>query len=296
MSLTSLINTDSAFQEIIREVTPKASDFQSNIEIPPFKNKHILADAQFTSYVSGLIRTSFQYLFCAMTARNNKDNPSDALNLHAVKGHEVINEFFADVPETNILNELFTQFMAAWEGYIEGHSIDPSELISGVFMCSKLDTIYRVGVRSSFTSTEQFVKQFTSPPTKDVIEDLNKLMYIFNEHFTDIYGTTIYHPSFDKTRRLVGGAHADIIIDGTLYEIKTNKKPGYAWKEAAELLSYYLLNMIEGKPYPIRQLAFYRARFGTIEYVDVDQLEKKFDLGKAANMLGKTKRIGFSSY
>lgn len=293
MSLASLLNTNSTLQRVIREVTPVAGDFYSDAAAAPFKNKNLLAEAQFTSYVSGLIRTSFQYLACAMIARKNGDSPDMAFNPFVVKGHEVINEFFEDVPETAVLNQLYAEFRSKWTSFVHGEQIHPSELIRGAFMCSKLDTIYRVGVRSTFTSTEQFVKQFTIPPTPDVMEDLIQLIQIFNEHFTTIHGNTFYSPSFDQKRRVVGGAYADVMNDGTLYELKVNKKSGYAWKEAAELVGYYLLNKIEGEPYPIRRLAFYRARFGTTEYVDVDWLENKYDLDHAARMLSKAKRGGF---
>ncbi|MFD2700092.1 hypothetical protein ACFSVM_06400 [Paenibacillus shunpengii] len=293
MSLASLLNTNSTLQKAIREVTPLPDDFYSNTAAAPFKNKNILAEAQFTSYVSGLIRTSFQYLACAMIARENGDSPDAAFNPYIAKGHEVINEFFEDVPETAVLNELYADFKSKWTSFIHGEQMDPAELIAGAFMCSKLDTIYRVGVRSTYTSTEQFVKQFTSLPTPDVMEDLLCLIEIFKEHFTTIQGQTVYYPAFDHRRRLVGGAQADVIVDGTLYEMKTSKKAGYAWKEAAELLGYYLLNKIEGEPYPIRRLAFYKARFGSMEYVDVDWLENNYDLDHAARMLSKARRYGY---
>ena len=66
MSLTSLIHTNTV-QEIIRKVTPKAADFKSySSDVPPFENKTLLAESNFTSYVSGLVRVSFQYMISAI--------------------------------------------------------------------------------------------------------------------------------------------------------------------------------------------------------------------------------------
>ncbi|WP_211745960.1 hypothetical protein [Paenibacillus sp. Marseille-Q4541] len=292
LSLTSLIQTNKVFQEMIRKVTPKAADFRSyNIDIPPFKNKVILADVNFTSYVSGLVRVAFQYLTCAMLARKNRDSPIEALNPLARRGYEVIHEFFSDVPVMEELTDLFTHFNDNWKAFIRGEDVLEDDLIHGIFMCSKLDTIYRLGVHSTFTSPTEFVKQFIYPPMPDVVDDLKLLRHIFETHFPYQEGFPIkYHPVFDEGRRQVGGASADFIMGDTLYDVKTNKKPGYNWKEAAELVAYYLLNQLEAQTYRIEKLAFYRARFGVVEYVEIADLLNKYDMDQALDDLRKFNR------
>lgn len=292
MSLTSLINTNKDFQEIIRKVTPKAADFKSySTDVPPFKKKSILADSNITSYVSGLIRVSFQYMVSAILARKNQDSPHKALNPLARKGYEVIYEFFSDVPVMEELTCLYEDFTKDWDAFIRGEAVSEREFIRGAFMCSKLDTIYRLGVHATFTSPTEFVQQFIHPPTLDVESDLKRLWQIFEERFPYEQRTEMkYFPSFDEKRRRVGGASADFIIGDMLCDIRTTKKHGYNWKEAAELVTYYLLNRLEGEPYKIQKLAFYKARFGVIEYVEIGDLLRKYDMDQALNDLSKFHR------
>lgn len=292
MSLTSLIHTNKDFQEIIRKVTPKAADFKSySTEVPPFKNKAILAESNFTSYVSGLVRVSFQYMISAILARKNQDSSENAFNPLARKGYEVIHEFFFDVPAIEELTHLFEGFTRVWDAFIRGDEVPEGEFIRGAFMCSKLDTIYRLGVHAAYRSPTEFVEQFIYPPMPDVESDLKLLWHIFEEHFPYEKRTEIkYFPSFDEKQRRVGGASADFIIGDTLYDIRTTKKHGYNWKEAAELVTYYLLNRLEAEPYKIQKLAFYKARFGVMEYVEIEDLLRKYDMDQALNDLSKFHR------
>lgn len=83
-----------------------------------------------------------------------------------------------------------------------------------------------------------------------------------------------------------------IYIDGTLYDFKCTKKERYAWKDVAQILGYYLLDCISKDhkdqendldKYEIRRIAFYKARFGEIEYYDVSRESylkfiKEFDM------------------
>ena len=77
-----------------------------------------------------------------------------------------------------------------------------------------------------------------------------------------------------------GGADADIYIDGTLYDFKCTKREGYVWKDVSQILGYYLLDCISKDSkdrendldkYEIRRIAFYKARFGEVEYYDVSR-------------------------
>ena len=71
-----------------------------------------------------------------------------------------------------------------------------------------------------------------------------------------------------------------IYIDGTLYDFKCTKREGYVWKDVAQILGYYLLDCISKDnkdrendldKYEIRRIAFYKARFGEVEYYDVSR-------------------------
>ena len=90
----------------------------------------------------------------------------------------------------------------------------------------------------------------------------------------------VYNPTFGDASYFCGGADADIYIDGTLYDFKCTKREGYVWKDVSQILGYYLLDCISKDSkdrendldkYEIRRIAFYKARFGEVEYYDVSR-------------------------
>jgi hypothetical protein len=96
----------------------------------------------------------------------------------------------------------------------------------------------------------------------------------------------VFNPTFGIGSRSCGGADADIFINGTLYDFKCTKSRGYNWAECAQIVGYYLLNIIDircggtgigfdefGEPLGIHRLAFYRSRYGEIESFDVELLD-----------------------
>ena len=98
----------------------------------------------------------------------------------------------------------------------------------------------------------------------------------------DLVHTTslvIFNPMFGIGSLACGGADADIYIDGVLYDFKSTKTIGYNKLDVAQLSMYYYLNIIASyaehckipatlKDYNILKIAFYKARFGEIEYCD----------------------------
>lgn len=81
----------------------------------------------------------------------------------------------------------------------------------------------------------------------------------------------------------VGGAHADIFINGTLINFKCTKDRGYKWHDFAQLVSYFILSIIDVRSgefgiheseLAISRLAIYKGRYGEIEYVDTYHIDK----------------------
>ncbi|MEH7455630.1 hypothetical protein V7178_24570, partial [Gottfriedia acidiceleris] len=89
------------------------------------------------------------------------------------------------------------------------------------------------------------------------------------------------NPEFGIGSLLVDGADGDLFIDGTLYDFKTTKKSSLDKKDNLQLIGYYLLNELsietfsvappEYTPIDINRIAFYKARYGEIEYYDVSK-------------------------
>ena len=55
---------------------------------------------------------------------------------------------------------------------------------------------------------------------------------------------TRLNPVFGYGSRLVGGADADMIIDGTLIDIKTTKDPTFKEDYYYQLVGYYILSLL----------------------------------------------------
>lgn len=89
------------------------------------------------------------------------------------------------------------------------------------------------------------------------------------------------NPYFGIGSRIVGGADADIYIDGTLYDFKVIKKNGWSSAYATQIIGYYLLDLIAKKcedwksnlyNYKIDRVALYNVRYEKISYYDCDKL------------------------
>ena len=153
-------------------------------------------------------------------------------------------------------------------------------MIIDVCFLVKLERIFRSGL----------------PPAnlfKKVIKDLELLCDVFQEKFITTINPTseiIYNPNFGISSAFVGGADGDVLIDGTLYDFKSGKQIGYKWQEVAQIMGYYLLNEISLDIYntadkyfkddsyqywDIKRIAFYRARYGEIEYIDISFFDKE---------------------
>lgn len=135
----------------------------------------------------------------------------------------------------------------------------------------------------------------------EIFDDLVILSDVFQNKVIDSGLVTensivVYNPSFGRASKLCGGADADIYIDGTLYDFKCTKKVGYVWNEVAQILGYYLLDNISKKnndpdnklgKYKIDRIAFYRARFGEIEYYDIREGNYEKAIEQLSGMLEK---------
>ncbi|MBN9686951.1 MULTISPECIES: hypothetical protein [unclassified Corallococcus] len=79
-------------------------------------------------------------------------------------------------------------------------------------------------------------------------------------------GTMLLNPTFGRNSRAVGGADADLIVDGTLFEIKTTQEAKVTLEHLRQLCGYFLLAraMRQDEPrFPvISNLGIYFPRYG----------------------------------
>lgn len=203
---------------------------------------------------------------------------------------------YALIPK-NVIEKCRKGEAKAWLAFLEKCSLssyepctDIERLISGAYYFAKLEQVYRTGGLLPESGISSLIKE----PNEELVQDLSNLCKVFKERFIEggfvnSDSVVIFNPSFGIASYACGGADADVYIDGILYDFKTSKKEGYSWKETAQLVMYYYLNKIvstiekndlPGLPaqlveYKISKLAFYKARFGEIEYLDTGYFESK---------------------
>lgn len=166
--------------------------------------------------------------------------------------------------------EQYQESISIWQAFIEGTAIPVEDVIYTVWLFAKLEAVYRTGWQPDN------ILLFLEPPSKDEICDLKKLWDVFNQQETFFRNSLqrIYNPEFGVASKLVGGADGDLYVDGWLIDVKTTKEKKYSWQDAAQIAAYYVLAAMAGEPWPIERLAFYKARYGVFEYVNVEQIHE----------------------
>ncbi len=104
------------------------------------------------------------------------------------------------------------------------------------------------------------------------IDDMERLSVRFYENYNHLLSLShVLNPSFAGTPD-VYGADADLIVDGTLIDIKTTKKQTLAGKSIFQLLGYTLLDYLD--EFSINGIGLYMARQGHLFHWELgDALE-----------------------
>ncbi|WP_218775541.1 hypothetical protein [Oceanobacillus senegalensis] len=295
MSLTSLLRgsrvNQKEFQTILREVIPDKKSFQTISGKKAFSKTdyEVLVPYNLVkSDNSSIIGIAFDYLARIMLARVVKKNRDESYsNTTAEKGMMVLSKFLQNHRSIEKKTEKRLKKSIKRLKAFSNNKRDIKELILDVCFLAKLERIFRSGL----PPMNLFKKSFFDDPDDEVIKDLELLCDVFQEKFIPTISPTseiTYNPNFGASSAFVGGADGDIVIDGVLYDFKTGKKTGYKWQEVAQLVGYFLLNEISldiqnadnsiGDSYQyldIKRIAFYRARFGEVEYIDISYFDKE---------------------
>lgn len=288
MSLTSIISGTGIipgdkfrpdFRALLKEVKPLKSDFITLSGRIPFfntctKHPYILE----TKYDAQLVGFSFDYLARFMIARKISRNKMQATEhlvadagLHALLKNGNVKGFDVEGAHKSCKNTI--------NAYINGDTDDFNSLIRSAVFLSRLEHVYRSALLPTREYLERWFEEVPNNINQDLTQLCNDLETEFMNPLVHENSEVIFNPCFGRASGIVGGADADIYIDGTLYDFKTIKKNGYRGSDAMQIVGYYILDRINteqfnGKPVGsgIKTLGFYKARFGEIELVDVSNL------------------------
>lgn len=146
------------------------------------------------------------------------------------------------------------------------------ELITNCLQLAQLDYVYRAGVIDP---------NLGHVDDRDVT-DLKNLLAIAKQR--DFHAKTLcaLNPTFGKASILVGGADMDVLLDGTLIDIKTTKFLEFKKEYFHQLIGYYILFRIGGidgiAEANVDNLAVYYSRHGILQKMPVKEVIGSCDL------------------
>ncbi|MXR19237.1 hypothetical protein [Halobacterium bonnevillei] len=163
------------------------------------------------------------------------------------------------------LQEILADAQDLHHEYLEtGEMTD--DLLAATLDLARLDWIYRSGRISD---------DFGQASEGD-IKDLRRLYQIIPESEFTGADTVLLNPTFGSASRLVNGADADLVLDGSLIDIKTVKDPDLKASYWRQLVGYAVLADIaadELEPMPeFSSLGIYFSRHGELWQTSAERI------------------------
>lgn len=289
MSLTSYLSGKAPkaieFQNIIKSIQPTKKEFltlsKCNAFSEPIKAPYILTN----QYHSTIVGITFDYLARFMISQKITNNKNEVISDLVAKQGLYILERNVDKKTNRELKKLYDNAISYTSDFISSNQTLTEKLIYNSYFLGKLEQIARCGMMPDKISN------VTDLPVSEIVEDLLNLCNVFKTEFLDKVvnkdSMVIFNPHFGNSSRMVGGADADVFIDGVLYDFKCTKNTGYRGKDIQQIIGYYLFNrinieqnddtskfFIDGEILKIKSIAIYNARSGQINYVDTINLDE----------------------
>ncbi|MBR5534971.1 MAG: hypothetical protein IKU62_09025, partial [Ruminiclostridium sp.] len=266
-----------AIVDAIKQITPKKEEFTSLSGGPCFNKKQpcLMPYNLSSKYLAMRSGVAFDYLARFLIAQKVKDYKDDALS-------------------GLVAERMFTMSSSRWFGYeteraeglnwYRGILEEVSEAIAedSVFSQRILDICVLLGKieqekRGGRTQNPKF--ELTAEDV-EVVQDLKLLADVFVEKFLPLVeenGVIVFNPTFGIGSRMVGGADADVYIDGVIYDFKVHKESKWRIADARQLMGYYILDSIAKdaedssnklKKNQVNRVAIYSARYGEVFFYD----------------------------
>lgn len=289
MSLTNFINDSPVYKDFILQYIPRKSDFYTLSGKQPFSTVYdlLVPNNKLGSVNSSISGTAFDYLARYRIAQKvSYDYPLNIIeNTVAKQGLDII--LRKATKKQAIVFQ--TRYQSAIDDLLRfiRNELDVSVVVKHLIYFAKLEMTFRSG---GLLPKDGLMSILTI--SDKIVDDLLKLFDVFEANFiqniVSVHSRVIFNPTFGHYSNLIGGADADIIIDDTLYDFKTIIKSGYSWKHAAQLLSYYFMNILnlsidddsgilKSSSLNVSHLALYYARYGECCVYDTNNLKDYYN-------------------
>ena len=143
----------------------------------------------------------------------------------------------------------------------------PDDLVKSTLLLAKLDAIFRTGrlFNADFHSEYEGVE--------DDVSDLKNLLAVaIDSGLFRPDCAAFLNPTFERGSTLVGGADADMILDGTLIDVKTTKNMAFTQDMYNQILGYYALSTFV-KTLNVDMAGIYFSRHGVLHTVPVSGID-----------------------
>jgi hypothetical protein len=162
------------------------------------------------------------------------------------------------------------------------------ELLAATLDLGRLDWIYRSG---------RVPDEFDKVPEGDIV-DLRKLYDIIPENEFSGADTVLLNPTFGSASSLVHGADADLVLDGSLIDIKTVKDAKLKADYWRQLVGYCILadlafDELDHMP-KFSDVGIYFSRYGVLRDTSVSRIYEHNKYEKFKNWFRKEAKEHFS--
>lgn len=304
LSLTSLITGKSQtainLQTTLRDIIPKRNEFYTYTGNDAFSSNYItrVPNNLTNVYHSSVVGTAFDYLARLIIAQNISITDEVWIDSASEKGLKILHHGLSSKQRSHLTKKYERGQMIA-KKFVTLKSKLSDELINHSAYLARLEHVFRSGklpmdIEKSLFNNEE----------DEIIRELIGMCEVFESEFmhsniVNDESDVVFNPTFGLGSRACGGADADVFIDGVLYDFKTTKHTGYKWQDISQLFGYYFLDEIAKKfddPHAslsgkkIKRLAFYKARFGEFEVINLDSFDQR-DLARTRDQIASILNI-----
>lgn len=277
MSLTKPhTTTERIVKSLIKNCIPSKELFYSPGTSICFdtKKKSVINYGLDSKSQSSLCGTAFDYLARFLIARVAKNNKNTVLE-------NLVTERLLNISQsTGITEQEYKQMLISLNQYINGKNLNEDILIDICIILAKMELTFRSG--NSILETSNF--RFHDHKNSIIKTELKQMLDSFKRTFLPIINESsqiVYNPHFGIGSRIIGGADADIFIDGILYDFKTSIKNGYNSKDVTQIIGYFILDAIAKRcndqrnqlcRHSIKKVALYKVRYEEFAFFDIENL------------------------
>lgn len=269
MSLTSMLVYNNDMKELFAEVPNVKHLFKTlnadGTPFPPNASSHILVKR--AGKANPVIGHAYDYWLRSYVQRANGIHiEKSTVDLAASVAVKLLSSSGLD------LRLEYLDIIKRRNEYIAGERDDDTIFMEDCMKLAGLDVYYRAGYIPEHGLTGA------------AREDVTDLFNLANEtknytSFFTVREKLICNPEFGMATILLEGADADLIIDGTLIEIKTESSFGYKASHIRQLIAYYMLSRLTPSfGSEITRLAVFNPRYCRFIYLDIEELAKEMDL------------------